>query len=75
MDIVALNIQRAREHGIPDYNTMRGYCGLGKAETFDDLSDEIVPNVMHTYIINLNVNSVIVYIVYCIGAGQFEEGV
>ncbi len=62
MDIVALNIQRAREHGIPDYNTMREYCGLRKAETFDDLSGEIVPSVIIH--INLNVNSFIVNIVY-----------
>lgn len=41
MDLVALNVQRGREHGIPDYNTVRAFCGLPKVSTFDDLINEI----------------------------------
>lgn len=41
MDLLAINVQRGREHGIPDYNTVRAFCGLPKAETFDDLINEI----------------------------------
>lgn len=41
MDVVALNIQRAREHGIPSYNKVREFCGLPKAKTFDELIEHM----------------------------------
>lgn len=44
-DIVAINIQRGRDHGIPDYNSMRVHCGLPKATSFDDLSNEMESDV------------------------------
>ncbi len=38
-DLVAINICRGREHGIPGYNAYREFCRLKRAHDFQDLSD------------------------------------
>ena len=40
-DLIALNIQRAREFGIPGYIHYREICGLGRVNSFDDLRSNI----------------------------------
>lgn len=37
LDLPAINLQRGREQGIPGYNVWREWCGLPRAQTFEDL--------------------------------------
>ncbi|XP_022171594.1 peroxidase-like [Myzus persicae] len=39
MDILSLDIQRSRDHGIPSYTQFRKYCGLKGIENVQDLSE------------------------------------
>ena len=39
-DLVSLNIQRGRDHGIPGYNTLRTAMGLAPIAGFDDLTPD-----------------------------------
>lgn len=44
-DLVALNIQRGRDHGIPGYVKYREICQVGRARSFEDLSVNMSPEV------------------------------
>ena len=41
LDLAALNIQRARDHGLPGYNEYRALCNLESLKTFDELKSVI----------------------------------
>jgi peroxidase len=37
VDLVATNVNRGRDHGIPDYNSVREKCGMRKVASFEEL--------------------------------------
>jgi dual oxidase len=38
-DLVAINIQRARDHGLPDYNSVREAYGLKRKTSWEDINN------------------------------------
>jgi peroxidase len=40
LDLAALNIQRGRDHGLPDYNTARMEYGLDPLTSFDEITSD-----------------------------------
>lgn len=51
LDLISINLQRGREHGLPDYNKVRKAMGLGKLSDFEEISSdaELVENLRVMY--------------------------
>lgn len=49
MDLPAINLARGREQGTPGYNAFREWCGMPRAETFEDLQPHMSNMTTHHY--------------------------
>ncbi|XP_075304739.1 thyroid peroxidase [Odontesthes bonariensis] len=41
LDLASLNLQRGRDHALPGYNEWRGFCGLRRVVTLEDLTEVV----------------------------------
>lgn len=41
LDLVSLNIQRGRDHGLPSYTEWRKYCALPTVDTWEDMQSAV----------------------------------
>lgn len=48
-DLPAINLQRGREQGLPGYNLFREWCGLPRAETFEQLEPYLTNHTAYHY--------------------------
>ena len=53
MDLVALNTQRGRDHGLPGYIHYRRLCQVGRVSSFDDLENNMSKQVSSRYKIQI----------------------
>ncbi|XP_063244152.1 peroxidase-like [Bacillus rossius redtenbacheri] len=49
MDLAAINVQRAREHGVPSYNQYRSWCGLPLMERWSNMLHAMPNSTVHRY--------------------------
>jgi len=61
-DLVALNIQRGRDHGLDDYNTYRTTFGIPAATNFSDITNNIILQNNLKTIYNNDVNDIDVWV-------------
>ncbi len=58
MDLVAINIQRGRDRGLPDYNTVRSDFGLAPLTNFSEMTNDPLMNMTMQMVYGGNINNI-----------------
>ncbi len=61
-DLVALNIQRGRDHGLDDYNAFRIAFGIAPARSFNDITSDIILQHKLSTTYNNDINNIDVWV-------------
>ena len=59
---MALNIQRGRDHGLPDYNTVRIAYGLPKITSWSLINNESLENPSLRHMQDVRSNSLVMFL-------------
>ena len=59
IDLVARNIQRGRDHGLPGYNEFRDYCGMNRICSWNDIPKVYRESDIHSFANKNTVNTLI----------------
>ena len=62
LDLVSLNIQRGRDHGLADYNTTREAYGLDKISDFDEIISDVDLQTKLADLYDHNVDNIDLYV-------------
>lgn len=62
LDLVSLNIQRGRDHGLPDYNTVRAYYLGSPATSFDEITSDVATQNALKAAFNNDINEIDLFI-------------
>ncbi len=58
MDLASLNIQRGRDHGLPDYNSLREAYGLDKVSSFEEITADTKIQVLLAMLYKGDINNI-----------------
>jgi hypothetical protein len=61
-DLAALNIQRGRDHGLPDYSSVRKRYGLKRVRSFQDVTDNFMIQGMLASVYDGNVDEIDIWV-------------
>ena len=73
MDLLAINMQRGRDHGLPGYWHWRKWCGLGDSRDFESLRQDFPDKAMRDMLRDLYGNRMDLVDLFAAGIAESHE--